>query len=458
MKPPPQAPAPKPPPQAPAPLPLLILVFALAFSLLTGATGLRRHVRRPPAWVADPDSNPPPPCRADDSDDFPSSFRPPTGIHLGLGTAPLPRHPGPPDPTTPDGLASAGFVIVVSTTSDRPGAAAASLSAHASCPGVRGALIVHDGPSAPSVAKLRTEGNVPVSVPLHVASHPYRRSLRHRFRPHAMLRMAPALFSVDDDIIVPCDALSIAHRAWADTGGAAPVGFFPRFLTTTEVATTAAENEADDRADEGGASTCAIGNEANPLPQLGPLAPLGLLAANLRGLPYNAVLTKAAFLHRDLFSIFSQRLPPSLGSLIDRERNCEDLAMAFVAASVYGVAPLAMPAPYRDEGSRWALSLGDDDGAGGGAGAGAGAGTGAGSGGIGARWAGQWWSPSTALSARPGHGEVRRRCVAALVEAFGGSPLLERRLGRDEGPERGEGEGGRGQRGNGDTVTVAPLP
>jgi len=48
---------------------------------------------------------------------------------------------------------------------------------------------------------------------------------------------------------------------------------------------------------------------------------------------YAIVLTKAAFLHRDYFRDYAHRIPSSLNTFVDHERNCEDIIMAHLVAT-----------------------------------------------------------------------------------------------------------------------------
>ena len=49
---------------------------------------------------------------------------------------------------------------------------------------------------------------------------------------------------------------------------------------------------------------------------------------------YSIMLTKAALLHRDYLPLYDAIVPASFLKSIDENRNCEDLAMAYVVATV----------------------------------------------------------------------------------------------------------------------------
>jgi hypothetical protein len=47
---------------------------------------------------------------------------------------------------------------------------------------------------------------------------------------------------------------------------------------------------------------------------------------------YTIMLTKAAILHRDFLPKYDQIIPKAMVEHIDKNRNCEDIAMAYVVA------------------------------------------------------------------------------------------------------------------------------
>jgi hypothetical protein len=49
---------------------------------------------------------------------------------------------------------------------------------------------------------------------------------------------------------------------------------------------------------------------------------------------YTVILTKACMLHRDYLPLYDQLVPPFFLKFIDENRNCEDIAMAYVVARV----------------------------------------------------------------------------------------------------------------------------
>lgn len=49
---------------------------------------------------------------------------------------------------------------------------------------------------------------------------------------------------------------------------------------------------------------------------------------------YSIMLTKAALLHRDYLALYDAVVPKFFLESIDKNRNCEDIAMAYVVAVV----------------------------------------------------------------------------------------------------------------------------
>ena len=132
-------------------------------------------------------------------------------------------------------------------------------------------------------------------------------SLNNRFAPLPGLA-SDALFSVDDDMLVPCAALADAFAAWR----AAPyalVGFYPRLHERMRVPPSCAGNKV--------ARYRYVSAEP------------ALLA---RG-AYSLVLTKAAFLHAAYLEMYTRAMPAGVREHVSAHRECEDIAMAFLVAN-----------------------------------------------------------------------------------------------------------------------------
>jgi hypothetical protein len=55
---------------------------------------------------------------------------------------------------------------------------------------------------------------------------------------------------------------------------------------------------------------------------------------------YSIILTKAAFLHHDYFAMYTNDMPASIHELVDKSRNCEDIAMQFLISNVTSLPPI----------------------------------------------------------------------------------------------------------------------
>ena len=65
---------------------------------------------------------------------------------------------------------------------------------------------------------------------------------------------------------------------------------------------------------------------------------------------YSIVLTKAAFLHHDYFDIYTNEMPKEIRELVDKGRNCEDLAMQFLVSDRSNLPPIYVRGHLQDLG------------------------------------------------------------------------------------------------------------
>ena len=133
-------------------------------------------------------------------------------------------------------------------------------------------------------------------------------SLNNRFSPLAGLA-SDAVFSVDDDMLVPCAALGDAFAAWR-VAPHALVGFYPRLHEAMPVP-----------------PRCSAGQQVARYRYVS--AEPALLA---RG-AYSLVLTKAAFLHAVYLGMYTRAMPAGVREHVTAHRECEDIAMAFLVAN-----------------------------------------------------------------------------------------------------------------------------
>ncbi|XP_051203179.1 glycosyltransferase family protein 64 C3 [Lolium perenne] len=175
--------------------------------------------------------------------------------------------------------------------------------AYAAHPLVLSVLILWCNPSTPD-DRLRLP-RFPPRVSLHRTASA---SLNSRFLPHPSIRTA-AVAVADDDVLPDAAAISFAFAAWQQQQRPGSlVGFFPR----------------SHRLD------LARGGWAYAAPQPG---------------RYSMVLTKFMVLGVDLLRRYS--CSPELAAaraVVDRERNCEDILMNFVAAEASGEGPVLVEA------------------------------------------------------------------------------------------------------------------
>ena len=130
-------------------------------------------------------------------------------------------------------------------------------------------------------------------------------SLNNRFMPTAKID-TEAVMSIDDDLIIPCDVLAENLHVWRSFDKTL-VGFSPRIHAYDVVS--------------------------------GAMRYLRWQHTWWSGF-YSIMLTKASFLHRDYFELFSRMIPKDFLDYVDEVRNCEDIAMAHVVAMHSKSAPV----------------------------------------------------------------------------------------------------------------------
>ncbi|XP_010930291.1 glycosylinositol phosphorylceramide mannosyl transferase 1 [Elaeis guineensis] len=131
--------------------------------------------------------------------------------------------------------------------------------------------------------------------------------LNNRFKPIGDLKN-DAIFSVDDDVIVPCPTLDFAFAVWQSSPDTM-VGFVPRMHLLAE------ENGMPYYRYGGWWSVWWMGT-------------------------YSMVLSKAAFFHRKYLDLYTYKMPSSIHEYVTRERNCEDIAMSLLVANATRAPPI----------------------------------------------------------------------------------------------------------------------
>ncbi|XP_052187260.1 glycosylinositol phosphorylceramide mannosyl transferase 1-like [Diospyros lotus] len=150
-------------------------------------------------------------------------------------------------------------------------------------------------------------------------------NLNNRFKPIEDLR-PDAIFSVDDDVIVPCHTLDFAFTVW-QTAPRTMVGFVPRM------------HWVDDK--KNGVASYKYG---------------GWWSVWWTG-HYSMVLSKAAFFHRKYLDMYTHEMPSSIHDYVTRERNCEDVAMSLLVANATSAPPIWVKGKIYEIGSSGISSL-----------------------------------------------------------------------------------------------------
>ncbi|OAY48204.1 glycosylinositol phosphorylceramide mannosyl transferase 1 isoform X2 [Manihot esculenta] len=143
-------------------------------------------------------------------------------------------------------------------------------------------------------------------------------NLNNRFKPFADLR-TDAIFSVDDDVIVPCSFLDFAFSVW-QSAPSAMVGFVPRMHWLDL-------------------------KNGVPYHKYGGWWRVWWMGT------YNMVLSRAAFFHKKYLDLYTHAMPPSIQDYIARERNCEDIAMSLHIANATGAPPIWVKGKMHEIGS-----------------------------------------------------------------------------------------------------------
>lgn len=133
-------------------------------------------------------------------------------------------------------------------------------------------------------------------------------SLNSRFLPIKNLR-TKAIFMVDDDIRVDCPSLERGFEAWRYHPNSM-AGFYPRLALTRS-------------------STKGIIRQESKVNRVYHNWPM--VFANHK---FNMIMTKASFFHSKYLEMYhnDEKNPKEVLALVDEQKNCEDIAMAFVVA------------------------------------------------------------------------------------------------------------------------------
>jgi hypothetical protein len=139
-------------------------------------------------------------------------------------------------------------------------------------------------------------------------------SLNNRFKPLPE-PYTNGIFSVDDDMRIPCSELAIAFDVWRGSKQSL-VGFMPRI----------------------------------DIRKRGKLFYRCWWRVWWEG-AYSIILTKAALLHHDFFKAYFEILPSGVREFVDKGRNCEDIAMQFLVANMTNLPPIYVKGHLSDKGA-----------------------------------------------------------------------------------------------------------
>ncbi|CAO2838963.1 unnamed protein product [Amaranthus hypochondriacus] len=225
-----------------------------------------------------------------------------------------------------------GYTVLINTWK-RNSLLKQSVAHYASCHGTKGIHVVWSENDPPSnslknylyntvMAKSQTAHKPDFKFDINEEDN-----LNNRFKPIQSLRI-DAIFSVDDDVIVPCDELDFAFSIW-QTAPSTMVGFVPRMHWIGEKKETHVSYKYG-----GWWSVWWMGT-------------------------YSMVLSKAAFFHQKYLDMYTNQMPASIRNYVTRERNCEDIAMSLLVANITGAPPIWVKGNIYEIGSFGISSLKD---------------------------------------------------------------------------------------------------
>ena len=145
-------------------------------------------------------------------------------------------------------------------------------------------------------------------------------SLNSRFEPIPQL-LSTAVFMVDDDLRVDCSSLRRAFDAWK-TRPDSMVGYYPRLASPPRGVTGATSSSSDE-----------IIYHTWPVV--------------FWKQTFNLVLTKASFLHSKYLELYTDdnHFPKAIKDHVDKNMNCEDIAMSMLVANYTKYQTGGIPAP-----------------------------------------------------------------------------------------------------------------
>lgn len=230
-----------------------------------------------------------------------------------------------PDASTAASPRGSGYAVVINTWK-RYGLLKRAVAHYSGCAGVEAVHVVWSEPREPPEALRRSVLNCSrAAAKVGFVMNRGDDSLNNRFRPIQGLR-TDAIFSVDDDLIVPCSTLRFAFGVW-QSAPSAMVGFVPRMHWPADPRSNTKEYR------------------------------YGSWWSVWRTGTYSMVLSKASFFHRRYLDLYTNHMLPSIRDYVTENRNCEDIAMSFLVANLTGAPPIWVQGRIFEIGSTGISSL-----------------------------------------------------------------------------------------------------
>jgi hypothetical protein len=194
----------------------------------------------------------------------------------------------------------------------------ASVKFYTQCPLVKHIAIVwsESDPPPESMSKRYAKSQSPViSFEIHETD-----SLNNRFMPLKSAH-SDAIFSVDDDMKIPCEELALAYQVWKGSSRSI-VGWMPRMHIR--------------------------GSDHQLIYRC-------WWRVWWHGY-YSIILTKAAIIHHDYLDLYTNKMSQSIRDMVDQNRNCEDIAMQFLISDETKLPPIYVKGHLGDSGALGGIS------------------------------------------------------------------------------------------------------
>ncbi|CAH9121422.1 unnamed protein product [Cuscuta epithymum] len=224
-----------------------------------------------------------------------------------------------------------GYTILINTWK-RNDLLMQSISHYSSCPSLSSIHIVWSDPNNPPPSLIEFLNKVVHSrltygqqIELKFDFN-HEDSLNNRFKQLNEFEN-DAVFSIDDDVIIPCSSVEFAFTVWKSAPNTM-VGFVPR------------THWVDNLKGEGQKYI------------YGGWWPVWWMGT------YSMVLSKAAFFHKKYLTLYTNQMPASIRNYVTKNRNCEDIAMSFLVANETNAPPIWIQGKIFEIGSSGISSLG----------------------------------------------------------------------------------------------------